>query len=147
MFKPLGWKLFEGLHKEKVSAIVALSSEDEHTLLFVDRQVWSGTPNLADDRIESNLRSTYEDYKKISETRTSVDGCDAIRRDFSGVIDGLEWHGVSVHLAKGSTVFGIVGLTSSETYSFQQAVFNKIIKSFRFFPPAPQSGAQLRRNP
>lgn len=144
MFKPLGWKLFEGLHREKVSAIVALSSEDEQTLLFVDRQVWSGVPILADDRVEANLRNTYQDYRKLSESATEVDGRAAVRRDFSGVIDGVEWHGISVRVANGNTVFGIVGLTSSETYSFQQAVIGKIIKSFHFIPPEPEKGAKLR---
>ncbi len=144
MFKPLGWKLFEGLHREKVSAIVALSSEDEQTLLFVDRQVWSGAPILADDRVEANLRNTYQAYKKLSESATEVDGRAAFRRDFSGVIDGVEWHGISVRVANGSTVFGIVGLTSSETYHFQQAVINKIIKSFHFISPEPEKGAKLR---
>jgi hypothetical protein len=144
MFKPLGWKLFEGLYREKVSAIVALSSEDERTLLFVDRQVWSGAPSLTDDRVDANLRSTYENYKILSESAIRVDGQEAVRRDFTGVIDGMEWHGVSVRLAKGNTVFGIVGLTSAETYSFQQAVINKIIKSFRFISPEPPKGAALR---
>lgn len=145
MFKPPQWKLFE--EGEKVSAIVALSSPDERTLLFVDRQVWSGQPDLSDDRVDANLRRTYQDYKKLSETAAEVDGLPALRRDFTGIIDGVEWHGVSVRLARGNTVFGIVGLTSAETYRFYQAVINKIIKSFHFTTPAPQQGAALRPNP
>ena len=147
MYKPPGWKLFEELHREKVSAIVAMSSEDEQTLLFVDRQVWSGEPDLKDERVDANLRRTYEDYRKLSETTTQVGGHPAIRRDFTGVIDGVEWHGISARVAQGNIVFGIVGLTSAETYRFQQAVFNKIIKSFHFLSPAPQQGAALRANP
>lgn len=145
MFKPPQWKLFE--EGEKVSAIVALSSPDEHTLLFVDRQVWSGRPDLSDDRVEANLRRTYQDYKKLAETTAEVDGLPALRREFTGVIDGVEWHGVSVRVARGNTVFGIVGLTSAETYRFYQAVINKIIKSFHFITPAPEQGAALRPNP
>src|SRR5690348_3687668 len=45
LFKPPGWKIYkEDLPEGKISAIVALASEDERTLLFVDRQVWSGAP-------------------------------------------------------------------------------------------------------
>lgn len=143
-YKPPGWRLFEELHGEKISAIVAMSSQDERTLLFVDRQVWSGEPILSDDSVEANLRRTYEDYKKIQEAPAQVDGLPALRRDFTGVIDGVEWHGVSVRVARGTTVFGIIGLTSAETYRFQQAVFNKIIKSFRFVAPASSQDASLQ---
>jgi hypothetical protein len=132
MYKPPDWRLFEDLHRDKVSAIVAMSSQDEQTLFFVDRQVWSGKPNLNDDRVEANLHSTYQDYKKLSESPVLMDGLPAIRRSFTGVIDGVEWHGVSVRIARGNTVFGIIGLTSAETFSFQEAVFNKMIRSFRF---------------
>jgi hypothetical protein len=64
-----------------------------------------------------------------------------LRRDFKGVMDGYEWHGVSVRIARGNTVFGIVGLTSAEMYQFQQAVLNKIIKSFHFRTDKPESAA------
>jgi hypothetical protein len=136
MFKPPDWKLVEDLHKEKVSAVMAMSSPDDLTLLFVDRQVWSGIPVLGDDRVEANLRQSYQNYKKISESTIQVDGLPAIRRTFTGDIDGAEWHGVSVHFALGNTVFGVIGLTSAETYKFQEAIFNKIVKSFRFLAPS-----------
>ena len=134
MFKPPNWKAFEELPRGKVSAIVALGSEDEQTLLFVDHQVWSGEPDLRNDAVESNLRQIYEDYKKLSETDTQVDGHPAIRRTFTGVMDGAEWHGVVVRVAQGSAVFGIIEMTSAEGYQFQEAVFNKIVKSFHFLP-------------
>jgi hypothetical protein len=144
MYKPPGWRLFEELHREKVSAIVAMASQDEQTLLFVDRQVWSGEPVLSDDRVEANLRGTYQDYRQLSQSSAEVDGMPALRRNFTGVIDGVEWHGVSVRIARGTTVYGIIGLTSAETYRFQQAVFNKIIKSFHFIPPNSAQGTSAQ---
>ncbi len=139
MYKPPDWKLMEDVHKEKVSAVVAMSSPDEQTLLFVDRQVWSGQPVLNDDRVEANLRSAYQEFNKISESFVQVDGLPAVRKSFTGVIDGAEWHGVSVHIARGNTVFGVIELTEAETYEFQEAIFNKIIKSFRFLPASPSA--------
>ncbi len=147
MFRPLGWKVFENVPKETGSAIVAFGTEDEQTLLFVDRQVWSGTPDVKSDFVEDKLRKTYPEYQKISESRTEIDGRPAIQRVFRGVLDGVEWHGLSVHVAQGNAVFGIVGLTSAETFQFEQAIFNKIFKSFRFLPPpaGPSSSAGLTR--
>jgi hypothetical protein len=132
MYKPPGWKIHEGVSRETGRAIVAIGSEDERTLLFVDRQVWSGKPDLKSDATQANLRRTYEDYQLLDQSTLQLDGRPAVRRDFTGVLDGAEWHGVSVHLAQGNTAFGIIGLTSSELFQFQQAVLNKIIRSFHF---------------
>ena len=52
------------------------------------------------------------------------------------VLDGAEWHGVAVHVIHGNMVFGIIGLTSAETFQFQEAIFNKIIRTFHFLTPA-----------
>jgi hypothetical protein len=133
MFKPLEWKLLEDIRQETATGIVAMGSDDEHTLLIVDRQVWSGTPSLERDRIVLKLRKTYQEYRKLSEDRTEIDGLPAIQSLFSAVADGVEWHGVTAHIEKGDVVFGIIGLTSAETYQFQEAVFDKIIHSFHFF--------------
>ncbi|HLY60094.1 MAG TPA: hypothetical protein VKV95_04965 [Terriglobia bacterium] len=139
MFKPPGWKIYrEDLPQGKISAIVALASDDEQTLLFVDRQVWSGAPDLKNDGVESNIRNAYQDYKKLSESNTEISGLPAIRHDFTGVMDGAEWHGVAIRVAQGSTVYGILGMTSAESFEFQEAVLNKIVKSFRFLA---QTGA------
>ena len=137
MYKPPGWKIHEETPRETGRAIVALGPEDEQTLLIVERQVWSGPPELKNDTTEANLRQTYQDYQAISESPTKLDGRPAVRRDFRGLMDGVEWHGVSVRVAEGNTVFGIMGLTSAETFQFQQALLNKIINSFRFLSVRP----------
>ena len=130
MFKPPDWKIYEGVPKETGSGIMAMGAEDEQTLLIVDRQVWSGKPNLSSDEIESKLRQTYQDYRRISEETFACDGQPAVRRTFTGVLDGAEWHGLAVHVIHGNMVFGIIGLTSAETFQFQEAIFTKIIKTF-----------------
>jgi hypothetical protein len=142
MFKPPDWKIYrEDLPQGRISAIVALSSDDEQTLLFVDRQVWSGIPDLKNDGVEANIRNACQDYKKLSESDTEISGLPAIRHDFSGVMDGAEWHGIALRVARGTTVYGILGMTSAELFEFQQAVLNKILKSFRFLPPSGAASA------
>ncbi|MBZ5515738.1 MAG: hypothetical protein LAN62_13030 [Acidobacteriia bacterium] len=138
MYKPPGWKIHEGVSRETGRAIVAIGTEDERTVLFVERQVWSGAPDLKRDAVEVNLRRTYEDYRVLGQSSLQLDGRPALRRDFTGVLEGTEWHGVSVRLAQGNTAFGIIGLTSSDMFEFQQAVLDKIIRSFHFLsvPPA-----------
>jgi hypothetical protein len=137
MFKPPGWKIYEGVPRETGSGVMAMGTEDEQTLLVVDCQAWSGVPQLKDDRAEARFRRTYQDYEKLSEEPIQADGRPAIRSAFKGVLDGTEWHGITVHVERGNVVFGIIGLTSAETYQFQQAIFNKIINSFRFLLTKP----------
>jgi hypothetical protein len=141
MYKPPGWKIYGGISHDTGRAIVALATEDERTLLIVDRQVWTGAPDLHSDSVEENLRQAYQDFSKESESPAQLDGRAAIRRSFTGLLDGAEWHGVAIHAARGNTLFGIIGLTSAETYQFQQAVFSKIIKSFRFTGDTPEGTA------
>ncbi|MGA2982879.1 MAG: hypothetical protein ABSG32_03640 [Terriglobia bacterium] len=141
MFKPPDWKIFEGVPKETGSGIMAMGTEDERTLLIVDRQVWSGAPNLTSDQMEARLRQTYREYHRISEDAFQYDGQTATRRTFTGVLEGAEWHGVAVHVIHGNTVFGIIGLTSAETFQFQEAIFKKIIKTFHFLTPTTPTAA------
>ena len=132
LFKPPDWKIYEGVPRETGSGIMAMGTEDEQTLLIVDRQEWSGTPKLTSDQVEAKLRQTYQEYHRISEEAFECDGETATRRTFTGIVDGAEWHGVAVHVIHGTTVYGIIGLTSAETFQFQEAIFNKVIKTFHF---------------
>jgi hypothetical protein len=134
LYKPPGWKSYNGVARETGSGIMAMGTGDEQTLLIVDRQVWSGEPNLKDESAEARLRSAYQSYQKFSEEPTQCDGRAAIRTTFKGILDGVEWHGIAVHVANANTVFGIIGLTSADMFQFEQAVLNKIIRSFRFLP-------------
>lgn len=107
MYKPPGWKIHEGVPRDTGRAIVAMGPEDEQTLLIVDRQVWSGQPDLKSGTTEAGLRHTYENYQAVSETSIVLDGRSAFRRDFRGLMEGADWHGMSVHVAQGNTVIGI----------------------------------------
>lgn len=147
MYKPPDWKIYEGVPKETGSGIMAMGTEDEQTLLIVDRQVWSGTPKLSGDEVETNLRQTYQEYRRVSEDAFECDGQMATRRTFTGVLDGAEWHGVAVHIIHGNMVLGIIGLTSAESSQFQEAIFNKIIKTFHFLTPTAPTAAPPTTKP
>lgn len=82
MFKPPGWKIYEGVPKETGYGIMAMGTEDEQTLLIVDREVWSGPPDVKNDRAVEKLRQTNQDFQKISESPAQLDGLLATRRLF-----------------------------------------------------------------
>jgi hypothetical protein len=141
LYKPPGWKLQEDVPRQTGSGVAAVGTEDEQNLLLIDRQLWSGPPDLKVDRGEAHLRKSYQEYQKLSESAVELNGVPAVRRTFRGVLDNVEWHGISVAVARGHTLFTIIGLTSAENFQFQQAVLNKMINSFRFLPSALPSAA------
>lgn len=147
MFKPPDWKIYEGVPRETGSGIMAMGTENEQTLLIVDLQVWSGPPDLKADQVMAKLRQNYQDFRRLSEETVECDGHPAMRRTFTGVLDGTEWHGIALHVVKGNTVFGIIGLTSAELFEFQQAVLNKIVRSFHFEGPALSPAAKPGASP
>ena len=51
------------------------------------------------------------------------------------MLDGIDWYGMAVHVSDDYGEFGIIGLTCAETFQFKQAVFNKIVRTFRFTTP------------
>jgi hypothetical protein len=141
MFKPPDWKIFEEVTKETGTGIMAMGTDDEQTVLIVDRQVWNGTPKLSSDDVEAKFRQTYQDYRLVSREPAQCAGQPAIRSRFTGSLDGVEWHGVTVHLIRGNVVFGITGVTSAETFGFQEAIFNKIVNSVSFLTPPDSADA------
>jgi hypothetical protein len=140
LYKPSDWKVQEDVPRQTGTGVTALGTEDEQNLLLVDRQLWSGAPDLQVDRGEAHLRKSYQEYQKLSESAAELSGLPAVRRTFRGVLDGAEWHGISVQVARGNTLFTIIGLTCAENSQFKQAVLNKMINSFRFLAPASPSG-------
>jgi hypothetical protein len=134
LYKPSDWRVQEDVPRQTGSGVTALGTEDDQNLLLVDRQLWSGAPDLKFDRGEVRLRKTYQEYEKLSESAAELSGLPAVRRTFRGVLDGFEWHGISVEVARGHTLFTIIGLTCAENFQFQQAVLNKMINSFHFLP-------------
>jgi len=139
LYKPSDWKVQEDVPRQTGTGVTALGTEDEQNLLLVDRQLWSGAPDLQVDRGEAHLRKSYQEYQKLSESAAELSGRPAVRRTFRGVLDGAEWHGISVQVARGNTLFTIIGLTCAENSQFKQAVLDKMISSFRFLAPASPS--------
>ena len=146
MFKPPDWKIYEGVPKETGSGIMAMGTEDEQTLLIVDRQVWSGTPKLTSDQVEAKLRQTYQEYHRISEESFECDGQTAIRRTFTGILDGAEWHGVAVHVIHGTWCSALPDLPPRKPSSSRRPSSIRSSRRFTFSLPPPPPPLLLNRN-
>jgi hypothetical protein len=132
MYKPPNWKVLDDTARAIPSAVAALGTEDEATLMIVGTVRFDGPTSAYANVLASALKKLYSDYESKPEEQIEVAGLPAIRHSFSGNVDGKQWHGIVVNLADGPIHYGIIGLTSEENYQFKGTVLSKMIASFRF---------------
>lgn len=133
MFKPPSWRVFEGATRGLGPALVIMGTEDESTLLMVGRESFEGPLEAYAAASERGMAKSYAKYRKLSETPVTVNGLPAIRRTFTGDIDGTDWYGLVVYFARDQEQFAIVGLTTGELHDFTEGLFRKVVNTFEFF--------------
>lgn len=132
MFKPPTWRILESTVRSIPSAVAAIGTVDESTMLVVGSVLFDGPPAAYAAVLDTSLKRLFSDFARGAEEETVVAGHPAVRRAFQGVADGQEWHGLAVNLTDGKAHYGIIGLTREETYQFKSSVIAKVIGSFRF---------------
>jgi hypothetical protein len=132
MYKPPNWKVLDDTARSIPSAVAALGTEDEATLLIVGSVHFEGPTSAYANVLGSALKKLYTEYESTPEEQIDVAGLPAIRHSFSGRADDRLWHGVVVNLADGPIHYGIIGLTREENFQFKGTVLSKMIRSFRF---------------
>lgn len=134
MFKPPSWRVFEGAQKTLPTAIVAMGTGDETTLLVIGRDRMKDSLDAQSAATERQLRDIYTNYRRLSEQRTQIAGLAAVERRYRGTVDGHDWSGVVLSLARGSDVFTILGMTyaDSDLIQIQENVIAKAIASLQF---------------
>lgn len=136
MYKPPSWHIIEGAQKALPTAVVAMGTVDETTLLVVGRERAKDSLDFHAASTERQLREIYENYRKLSEGRTRVAGFPAVQRRYRGTANGQDWSGVVLSLARGDEVFTVLGMTyaDSDLIQIQENVIAKTIASLEFTP-------------
>ncbi len=134
MFKPPRWQVIEGAHRTLATAVVAMGTADETTLLVVGREAMRGSLESESGRAERRLKEIYENYRPLGEERTVVAGLPATQRRFRGTLGENDWSGVLVSLNRGSELFTILGITyaDSDLIQIQENVITRTIASLEF---------------
>jgi hypothetical protein len=136
MYKPPGWHVIEGAQKALPTAIVAMSTGDEMTLLVIGRERMKDSLEAHAATTEKLLREIYENYRRLSERRSQVAGLPALERRYRGTVDGHDWSGVVLSVARGNEVFTVLGTTyaDSDLIQIQENVIARAIASLEFIP-------------
>ena len=119
LFKPPTWRILEQAARSIPSAVTVLGTRDETTMLVVGSVLYEGPPSAYAEILVSALRMSYSEFVAKPEDRIRVAGRPAIRRRFSGMAAGHEWHGLVVNLTDGPAHYGLIGVTRHELSGVQ----------------------------
>jgi hypothetical protein len=134
MYKPPSWKLIDDARKTIPNAIVAMGTADESTLMVVAQEKTTNTLEVTAADVESRLRDTYGNYRRISQRKTVAGGFPAIEIQYRGIADEHDWSGTLLIVARSGDMFSIVGMTYSGTdlIQIQENVIARAIASLEF---------------
>ena len=134
MFKPPSWRVIEGAQKLLPSAIVAMGTTDETTLLVLGRGTLRGSLDAHMSTTEKQLKQIYENYRVTGEENSVVGGMPAVVRRFRGSVNEHDWSGLVVSFGRGNEVFTLLGMTyaDSDLIQIQENAISRVVKSLEF---------------
>lgn len=137
MYKPPSWRVIEGAQRLLPSAIVAMGTNDETTLMVLGRTRQSGALDAHVAATDRQLRQVYENLRVLSDQRTTIAGLPAIERRFRGSVQERDWSCVLVSFSRGPDMFTILGMTAadSDLVQIQENVIARALASLEFRQP------------
>jgi hypothetical protein len=134
MFKAPSWQLIEAANQTLPNAIMAMGTNNESTLLVVSREKVKGSLDSAAGTVEKRLHDVYENYRLISNRKTTVGGLPALEFRYRGMADDHDWSGMLVVVSRGSEIFTVLGMTyaDSDLIQIQENVIARAIASLDF---------------
>ncbi|MGC1618136.1 MAG: hypothetical protein WA765_06555 [Candidatus Acidiferrum sp.] len=134
MYKAPSWQLIEDARKALPNAIVALGTENESTLLVVGQEKTKDPLEPAAAAVEKRLSDIYENYRRITQRKTTVGGLPAVEYHYRGLADGHDWSGTVAVIARGPEIFTVLGMTyaDDDLIQIQENVIGRAIASLDF---------------
>jgi hypothetical protein len=134
MYKAPSWQLIEDARQGLPNAIVAMGSYNRQTLLVVGKEDTTDPLDTAAKAVEKRLSEIYDNYRRISEKKTTVGGLPAIEYHYRGMADDHDWSGTLVVISRGADVFTVLGMTyaDNDLIQIQENVIERAIASLDF---------------
>jgi hypothetical protein len=134
MYKAPSWKLIDDARKSLPNAIVAMGTNNESTLMVVAEEKSKNNLDATAADVESRLRDTYGNYRRISQSRTVAGGFPAVEIHYHGIADDHDWSGTLLVVSRSGDMFSILGMTYSDTdlIQIQENVISRAIASLEF---------------
>ena len=134
MYKAPSWQIIDGAGQTLPNAIVAMGTNNESTLLIVGHEKTKTSLETAAPAVEKRLRDVYENYRLISERKTTVGGQPAIEYKYRGMAEQHDWSGTLSVVSYGGEFLTLLGMTfaDSDLIQIQENVIARSIASVEF---------------
>jgi hypothetical protein len=134
MYKAPSWSVNEDARTALPNAIVAMGTFNESTLLVVGQEKTTEPLEAAAKTVEKRLHEVYDNYRIISQRKTTVGGQPAVEVHYRGLADGHDWSGTLAVVARGNDVLTVLGMTYSDSdlIQIQENVIARSIASLDF---------------
>jgi hypothetical protein len=134
MYKAPSWALIEDARKALPNAIVAMGTSNESTLMVIGQEKTKEPLDTAGAAVEKRLHDVYDNYKIISQRKSTVGGLPAVEYHYRGLADDHAWSGTLVVVERGSEILTVLGMTYADTdlIQIQENVIARSIASLDF---------------
>jgi hypothetical protein len=134
MYKAPSWQIIDGAGQTLPNAIVAMGTLNESTLLVVGHEKSKDSLEATAGTVEKRLHDVYENYRLISQRKTTVGGQPAIEYRYQGLADEHDWSGTLSVVPHGGEFLTVLGMTFADTdlIQIQENVIARAITSLDF---------------
>jgi hypothetical protein len=129
---PNGWKINTDL-RTSTQAVAALSSTDDLRYLMVVKEAYTASPESFEGLIEIQAKKNLQDYAKLSDQPTTIDGKPSRLLSYRGISPQAENLPIQFLVAVIPSPGGYLRITTwcvEPLYKETQETFEKIIRSF-----------------
>lgn len=134
MYKAPSWNLLEDARRSLPNAIVAMGTSNQTTVVVVGQEKTKDPLETAAAAVEKRLHEAYENYRRLSEKKTTVSGLPAVIYRYRGKEAEHDWSGTLVVVARGKDIFTFLGVTyaDDDLIQIQENVIAHSIASLDF---------------
>ena len=134
MYKAPSWELIEDARQALPNAIVALGTYNQSTLMVIGQEKTKEPLEPAATTVEKRLQEIYDNYRRISQRKTTIGGLPAVEYHYRGLADGHDWSGTLTVVARGNDIFTVLGMTyaDNDLIQIQENVIARSIASLDF---------------
>jgi hypothetical protein len=134
MYKAPSWQIIDGAGQTLPNAIVAMGTPNESTLLVVGHEKSKDPLETTAGTVEKRLHDVYDNYRLISQRKTTVGGQPAIEYHYQGMADEHDWSGTLSVVPHGGEFLTVLGMTFADTdlIQIQENVISRAISSLDF---------------
>ncbi|HUL32532.1 MAG TPA: hypothetical protein VL128_01505 [Candidatus Eisenbacteria bacterium] len=134
MYKAPSWEVIGDAGQALPNAIVAMGTDNESTLLVIGYEKSKSALDPAAEAVEKKLSEVYDNYRLISQRKTTLGGLPGVEYHYRGMADNHDWSGTLAVVVRNGEVFTILGMTYADTdlIQIQENVISRAIDSLRF---------------